>query len=313
MDRIPFVRRAILADRPISANVGWTALAVLVPALFRWFLDHGTSGVPFITFFPSILLTSVLLGWQYGLATAIVSGVIANRLLRQVPLHFLTESSDALLFVLFAIDSLVIIFSGNSLRNVIRSQDEARVREEALKRELLHRVKNLFTIVQSLAALTARNSAPEEFSEKFGSRLATLGQANDLIVSAGDERADVEALVERAIEPFRIEDNFACSGPHFALPPTAVVPLALALHELCTNAVKYGALSAPEGKVTISWKMQGDDLLIEWTESGGPAVVPPSRQGLGSMLLRPRNSLKDIRLSFAPDGARCSILVTPED
>ena len=309
MDRIPIVRQAILRDRPMAISLGWTAVAVVVPTALRWVIDGGASGIPFVTFFPAVLLATVILGWHYGALTAAISAVVANRLLRAEPLLFYVSTRDALMVLLFALACSVIMLAGEEVRRLVRQQEDARSREELLKRELLHRVKNMFTIVQSLAALTARHSEQDDFVERFSSRLRTLDSANDLLGSAIDNRTDVKGLIERTVEPFRFDHNMELRGIEFALPTTGVVPLALAVHELCTNAVKYGALSVPSGKVTISWKPDGEDLLIDWIESGGPNVEVPSREGLGSLLLRPRDALKDVRLQFEPTGVHCAIVV----
>jgi two-component sensor histidine kinase len=316
LERIPLVRRAILADRPVISSLGWTAAAVVIPAALRWIVDQGESGIPFVTFFPAVLLASVLLGWRYGAITAAISGAVANHLLRPEPTYFDAGANEVMLIVLFTFACGIIVAAGETLRRLVREQEGARLRERDLKRELLHRVKNMFAIVQSLASITARNVEPEEFVRKFGDRLSALDKANSLFGSADVEQRGIEALMRTAVEPFRAGKNISVSGPDFQLPKDAIVPLALALHELCTNALKYGALSVPEGRVTIDWELVGDgrnDLLIQWKETDGPKVHPPSKLGLGSLLLRPRHSLKDVKMEFQATGLECVIIVENPD
>ncbi len=118
-------------------------------------------------------------------------------------------------------------------------------------------------------------------------------------------------LVETALAPFRAGDNFTIAGPACELPRDACVPLSLALHELATNASKYGALSVAEGRVELVWTVgegEGALLRLAWREIGGPPVTPPTRTGLGSQLLQPQRGLEQVALRFEPRaGVECAI------
>ncbi len=312
MDRLPFVRRAVIADRSVASNAGWTAVAILVPTALRWVIDKGESGIPFVTYFPAVLLASLLLGWRYGAVTAIVSGVIANRLFREEPLLFYVSTHDALLVLLFMFSCAIVVAAGGMIRRLVREQERTRLREDMLRRELLHRVKNMLVIVQSIASLTARNSDPQEFLNKFTGRLIALDKANMLLGISGESDCAMTRLIEDAVEPFRSGGNISLSGPPCDLPSSAFIPLSLAIHELCTNASKYGALSVPGGKVSIEWapvSAEADRVRIQWTETGGPKVKPPTGRGMGTLLLRPQTGLKDVKLDFLESGVRCELLV----
>jgi two-component sensor histidine kinase len=312
MTRIPFMRRAILAERPLAASVAWLCAAVAIPTAIRWVVDQGASGIPFVTYFPAVLLATIFLGWRFGALTALASAVIANRLLREAPILFYVSMRDAILVLLFALACTVVIWVGETLRRVIRQQEEARLREELLKRELLHRVRNLFAVVQSLASLTYRHSNPDDFLDKFTDRLIALSNASSLLGTFQDRPGDVPTIVVQAVEAFRNDGNITSSGPPFEIQAESVVPLSLALYELCTNASKYGSLSVPEGRVIISWERSddaADELCIRWQEVDGPRVEPPVRKGLGSVLLRPQAGIRDVRLDFAPSGLTCDLRV----
>ena len=121
---------------------------------------------------------------------------------------------------------------------------------------------------------------------------------------------ELAQLVDTALAPFRAGDNFMLSGPPCQLPRDACVPLSLALHELCTNAVKYGALSGPKGWVTLDWTLGRDGLLtLAWREENGPRVSGPAREGMGTQLLKRQRGLDHVELHYRPGGVECTIVI----
>jgi PAS domain S-box-containing protein len=189
-----------------------------------------------------------------------------------------------------------------------------RKRAEELQRllanELNHRVKNTLATVQSIVNQTLRGAADIESARvATNARIISLAGAHDLLTVRNWSGADVADLVARAVAPFAL-GQITLDGPSLDVSPTQALALSLALHELATNAAKYGALSQPEGQVELRWKAQEDQLNLSWRESGGPHVVPPSRRGFGSRLIE--NALcRDLdgrtRLEFAPEGVTCLI------
>jgi len=309
VDRIPQIRRAILADRPVSHSLMWAALAVAIPTSARWLIDQGEAGAPFITYFPFILLSSLLLGWRYAAAVAILSGFIANRLLRHEPVLWYVGWRDAAMVALFLVTCAMLIAMGEQLRRLVRELADARAREKMLNDELLHRAKNTLTIVGALAALTRRRSSAEDFFPTFIGRIDALNHATDLI--ARDEGKDCELgeLIERATAAFRSNGNFQLAGPACVIPQVSCMPLMLVLHELSTNAVKHGALTSPDGLVALMWEI-GDaepTLILRWRESNGPAVVQPTHEGMGSALMRAQKGLHRVDLRLPSAGAECDI------
>jgi len=311
LDRIPAIRRAILAEIPPLQALGWSVLAVAVPTALRWAIDRGSEGVPFLTYYPALTLAALFLGWRWAAGVALASGFVANRLLRDDPLLLWGGSGSATaLAVLFVLSCVALVAIGEVARRTVRELEAAKARESLLNAELLHRVKNMLTTVNAMAVLTARHTDPENFVHALTGRMQALERATGLL--GVDERApcDVHRLIESALAPFRAGDTFTVEGPGCELPRAACVPLSLALHELATNAAKYGALSVPEGRVELLWTIgEGEDRLLRlaWRETGGPPVSPPQRKGMGTQLLRRQHGLDEVELHYRPDGVECAI------
>ncbi len=180
-----------------------------------------------------------------------------------------------------------------------------------LGNELNHRVKNTLATVQSIVNQTLRGAVDTEAARTtLNARIVALAGAHDLLTDRSWAGADLADLAARAVAPF-VSGQIALVGPSVDVPPGQALALSLALHELATNAAKYGALSRPEGRVELRWQVQAGRLNLSWRESGGPPVVPPTRQGFGSRLIEHALS-RDLdgktRLEFDPGGVRCSIM-----
>jgi two-component sensor histidine kinase len=156
----------------------------------------------------------------------------------------------------------------------------AQIESEVLREELAHRLKNTLAMVQAIASRTFSDAQEKE---AFQARLMALAEAHDVLLrqhwSAASMRTTVETLL--ALHGRR----FDIAGPDMQLGAKATVGLSLTLHELATNALKYGALSVPQGRVSLHWHIQAEELAVYWRESGGPAVATPTRQGFGSRLI----------------------------
>jgi two-component sensor histidine kinase len=185
-------------------------------------------------------------------------------------------------------------------------------REALLVDELNHRVKNLLMVVQSVARQTfRRNPSPEAALEAFLGRLAALAQAHDLLLASDLREVGLRDVVEGAIKGSGSAlDRFRISGKNSPVPGSYATPIVLAIHELCTNSVKYGSLSTPDGVVQLTWGRsdERDEFVFEWREIGGPTVSAPSRTGFGSILLGRMLEAElggKAEVDYAADGLRC--------
>jgi two-component sensor histidine kinase/PAS domain-containing protein len=190
-------------------------------------------------------------------------------------------------------------------------------RQALLLHELNHRVKNTLATVQSVASLTRRSAERGDPGawDAFLGRLQGLAKTNDLLTSANWKGALLRDVLRNELDPYQdpLRQRIRLRGPEIELKPGAVLALGLAIHEMATNATKYGSLSATEGRVSVMWAITGGAnplLLVEWVESGGPPVKPPERQGFGTKLIQRGLAQQlggEIKLDFAPAGVRCVI------
>ncbi len=202
------------------------------------------------------------------------------------------------------------------LIGVVMDVTQRRSAEERLQivaRELHHRVKNSLSVVQSLAAQTFKTNRPiPEAMTTFTGRLQALAAATDVMTRTDWSEGSVKQVVELVIGPYRggDEERFDLSGEDVAAPSKVIVGVGMALHELCTNAVKYGALSSVTGKVKLGWSKHNGWLDMQWTEIGGPPVTAAPQAGFGTRLLRKgifEGAAGEIQVEFLPEGVRCAI------
>jgi PAS domain S-box-containing protein len=201
----------------------------------------------------------------------------------------------------------------------VTERKQAEDTQRLLLSELDHRVKNTLATVQAIALQTlSAESEPADFVESFSGRIQALGRAHGLLTRSSWQGADLSLLIgeQVALGPVGADDRITFQGPQILLEPQAALHLGLVLHELGTNARKYGALSQPEGRLTTEWWLTGDAanlrLRLRWVERNGPAVVLPEKRGFGAVLIE--RSLRyalggDARLGFEPAGVTCEIML----
>lgn len=217
--------------------------------------------------------------------------------------RWLLMSADFVLLPEGGLDRVI----GVALDITDRKQQEEHQR--LLIHELNHRVKNTLAIVQSLAHQTFGDSDRAK-RLAFEARLVALAGAHNLLTRENWEAAAVQDVIEAAAAPCAQEARMTIAGPDLRVPPKVAVALALAVHELCTNAVKYGALSDDHGRIDISWRLGDGQFQLEWAETGGPTVSPPAARGFGSRMLERALAAElggSVRLAFDPAGLRCTI------
>ncbi len=206
------------------------------------------------------------------------------------------------------------IVGASKIARDIRERKRAEETRELLLREIKHRVKNTLGTVQALVAQTFRSATAEEH-QAFGARLMALSEAHDLLTQNNWESVTTTEIIDRALRPFRDgrQQRVSSAGPDAELNPNKALLIGMILHELGTNAVKYGALSTNVGMVDLTWAptAAGNMLQICWKESGGPKVVPPTRKGFGSRMIERALSAEGglSKLDYASSGLVCSIAI----
>ncbi|MGH6895388.1 MAG: chemotaxis protein CheB [Geminicoccaceae bacterium] len=194
-----------------------------------------------------------------------------------------------------------------------RSEDH----KELLARELSHRVKNTLAVVQALATQTNGSRSIKEFRESFVGRLHAMARTHSILLDAQWRGTELQRLVEQALGPYRLDQPavMTIEGEPVTLTANQGLGLSLILHELATNAVKYGALSDQEGRVHLSWRLEdgnpGRRVRLLWQERGGPPVEPPGEKGFGMRLIERACTYElegEVELEYVPDGLRCEVV-----
>lgn len=203
------------------------------------------------------------------------------------------------------------IVGASKIGHDITERKRAEERERLLMREVNHRAKNLLTLVEAIARQTAYGD-PETFLERFGERIRALASSQDVLVHSGWQDVPIGELVRSQLGHFRdvLGQRIRVSGPTLKITAAAAQAIGLVLHELATNAAKYGALSNDTGTVAIDWSLAADGgaeplFRMSWEERGGPPVSPPLRRGFGSTVIDDMMTISvsgEIELDFAPDG-----------
>ena len=233
--------------------------------------------------------------------------------------HFQTGELIPVLYTVFpVVDHDGTLMGYGTVTRDFRDRKQAEEQQQLLNNELSHRLKNVLAVVQSVATQTLRQADDlPSANEALTARLAALGQATDVLTAKSWASADLRQVVERALTPHGgIGERIQVSGPAITLLPQVTLAFALALHELATNAAKYGALSTPQGQVDLSWSVttgSNDDeprFRLLWQEVGGPEVQPPSRRGFGSMMIE--RSLRSYfrgqaQLEYPPSGLKFTL------
>lgn len=203
------------------------------------------------------------------------------------------------------------------LRRALAAQQRAREQQQLLIRELHHRVKNTLATVQAIMGSTARSSSSmEQFQQAFIGRIASLGKTHSLLTEERWQTVSLHELVCLELEPYddATGKRIQIRGQYVELAPDLAVPIGMAIHEMTTNAVKYGALSEFGGVITVTWHLRTEDgqrkLHLEWIERHGPPVEPPTRQGFGSRLLERVLTTQihaDVTTDYRPEGLHIQV------
>ena len=190
----------------------------------------------------------------------------------------------------------------------ITDRKQAEEQRDLLVGELFHRVNNTLATVQAIAAQTFQSKKEKEV---FAARLHALSNAQATLAAESWQSAPMSALVWSAVRPHAgpNEGRFSVHGPDMRIRPGGAVALSMVIHELCTNAAKYGALSQDGGRIEIEWSVAGSRFTFTWTEHHGPPVVPPSRKGFGSLMIERALAAHDghAHVEYRAAGIVCTI------
>lgn len=200
----------------------------------------------------------------------------------------------------------------------ISEQKQAEKLKELLADEMRHRARNLVAIVEAIGRMSRPKGMPDvnQHLDVFMGRLLTLLNTGAIVLSSASRKGDFEAIVKSTLAPFATgpSSRLAFDGPSVGLPEQTAGGLALAIHELATNAIKYGALSTNSGSVSLKWSVLRSDgrsrFSMEWREAGGPKVSLPHDEGFGAMLIRQsvtREANHEVDLDYSPSGLRCRL------
>jgi two-component sensor histidine kinase len=204
-------------------------------------------------------------------------------------------------------DGLGVVFRDMTARK------RAEAQRDLLTRELEHRIKNTLATVQSIAAQTFRHRGVDPGVQRdFEARLITLSNVHGVLTRQSFESADLREVIASTLRPHDAPERrrFTIEGPALRLGPKSAVALSMAVHELCTNAIKYGALSSEAGHVEIGWGVDDGRLRWSWRERGGPAVLPPQHRGFGTRMIEGALASQlsgKVVIDFQPAGIVCSI------
>ncbi len=269
--------------------------------------EISSASAVFAPYYSATLVAALVGGWRAGTIAA-VSGALAALWLF-VPPDWQSHAFDREWFVsyfLFATSSVVIVWAAKSYRDLLWRLREEQDRRQLLNHELAHRIRNTLTIVQSIVGQTLREQ-PTALG-KLNNRIAALAATNDLLVKSEWRGAFLKNILAGEFAPYD-PARFQLDGDDFECPSEIATALALIFHELTTNAAKYGALSAPHGRIKLIWAKHDKRVDFDWIESGGPQPIALHREGFGSTLLRKGLQQFDgaVEIRFVPTGLCCKL------
>lgn len=300
------------AERRVSPLKGATIgmVSSFAAIVLRHLIDPFVEGVPFITFFPLLAIASMFGGLWGGITSLLLDTVVA--LYAWLPPRGSLEilGSTGVNIVAFLLSGGVLVVGFWALNEVLEALRRSQEKSHMVAIEMQHRLKNLLQLVQSISNMTVRDAtSAEDHQERLNARIAALSRAVEAPrLGSAAVSIDLKTFLLSSLEPFG-QERFTLRGPPVMITDDAGSMLALAVHELATNAAKYGSLSVPSGTISIDWNMNGNFAELRWIERGGPQVIKPTRNGFGTKLLMGafRREKQSATVSFDPAGLRCTL------
>jgi two-component sensor histidine kinase len=312
-DRVAYyVRHGVRSHSP--AAFAFALVCVAAATLLRFAVEFiSLNIVPFVTYFPAVLVATLIGGRAAGGFATLLSAVICwyAFISPELALFFPVRAADVVNVGLFFAACATIIWIADQYRRVLRRLDEEEHYRQVVVDELGHRVKNKLATINAILRHELRGRP--EIWESVAGRLRALSASDDFLLNPGADATPLRDLLAMELQPYG-ENRVRMQGEPLRLRGRICGVLALVVHELATNAAKYGALSVEGGCVAIGWRMGGGNLSIDWTETGGPPVVVPERRSFGASLIE--RSLDGLggkaELAFAPTGVVCRITLPRE-
>ncbi|MBS0250210.1 MAG: DUF4118 domain-containing protein [Proteobacteria bacterium] len=321
----PRLRRKPQYAYPLGLAI-FAVAALARLALSEWLQDNTS----FLTFFMAVLLASLIAGTGPGLMVFVGSFIVGWYFYLPGPGWLPITSATVVALVSFTALSLLIVAVVHILNRKVegllneRSRNEALLQDSALGEmqleqlnvELRHRLKNTFAVIAGLVSQSARYTRDiDQFAAALAGRLSAMGNALDLVATRNFIGAPLSELISETIKPLVPPgpSRFVTRGPDTIVTGDVASALALTLHELGTNAIKYGAWSNDRGRVTVTWtltRLDNDDSQFEllWSERGGPSVGEPERKGLGTTLIDNGFPSAQVERKFNEDGVQCRLV-----
>ncbi|QUD89521.1 sensor histidine kinase [Phenylobacterium montanum] len=306
---LPLWRGQVVALASVAAATG-----------LRWALEPVIGAdVSFATLFPAVLVATLSAGVPSALTT-IVAGAAATLWFSMAQSHQHPADAIPRLIVWVITGSMMAVISFALRRTLVDLKDrtmQLRIAQDELRvlvRELEHRGKNTLAVIQAISNATARaSSSVNEYRSALSGKLQALGRAYSLLTRDRSTPAPLAGLIQQILAPFG-DQVVVQTGPPLLVDPQVSVAFALALHELATNAAKYGALSGPQGRVELSWRSHQDRYVLTWQECGGPRPPAQTTEGFGSKLIRQafaRVPGAELSIEAAPAGLSCTVKLSP--
>lgn len=296
-----------------ATQLGTGIVVAALTAASRLAIDAEFPGVvPYVLVFPAVVVATSLAGWPAGIVTMLISEALIFYVVVPPARSFHVGSpADLVSLLLVSLSCAVIVALTEALRRSARRIEAERLVQVILNNELNHRVKNTLASVQSMASQTFNTvDGAADALNRFEGRLLSLARAHDVLTLRSWSDAELGDVVAAALAPFRGLYDIDASGTPITVNPQQALAVAMALHELATNAVKYGALSVFGGSVSIEWVRDGENWRLDWRERNGPPVSKPATAGFGARLLQSglaRQLGGAVELKFDPAGVQCIV------
>lgn len=307
---------------PSAVRGGLVAGVCLAGAILLRLLLHPwlNDSLPFATFFPAVMVSTLIGGTWAGVIVFLMGGVFALSVFGGAPTG--VKGLVSLVAWLFSggLVWAMAIFIRRFAINVRIKEAELQHRQEqmtAVQKEMEHRAKNTFAVIHAIANLSSRTATSiDGYREQLLKRIHALAKAHELLSGAAWSSVDLQSIVAAALQPFSSPANdqlYFTPGNKCRVNSETAVSLALVLHELATNALKYGALSISQGKVSCSWQQEKEHVHFYWLERAGPPVVAPVHRGFGTQLLSSAGlgASGGVEIRYEPEGVECVIRFKP--